>query len=127
MAQGKASKTNLRRAKDVIAGSGDKAAPARKARPKGTEPEHRPAAQTINKTTPSSAGETIKKAASKKDAVIALLSRKNGASIEELIRATGWQSHSVRGFLSGTIGKTLGLKLTSSTDASGTRRYAIKR
>ena len=67
------------------------------------------------------------KHASKKDTVIALLRRKNGASLDEMCEATGWQAHSVRGFLSGTINKKLGLNLSSSIDASGVRRYAIKR
>jgi len=67
------------------------------------------------------------KPASKKDAVLILLSRKTGASLDELMTATGWQAHSIRGCLSGTIGKKLGLKVHSSVDASGARRYAIKR
>jgi len=67
------------------------------------------------------------KHASKKDTVIALLSRKNGASLDEMVAATGWQAHSVRGFLAGIVGKKLGLTLSSSIDVSGVRRYAIKR
>ncbi len=41
--------------------------------------------------------------------------------------ATGWQPHSVRGFLSGTVKKRLGLKLQSSKAKDGERRYAIAR
>lgn len=63
----------------------------------------------------------------KRDLVLTLLMRKGGASLEEMQASTGWQAHSVRSFLSGTVGKRLGLKLISTSDASGTRRYAIKR
>ncbi|MCB1449149.1 MAG: DUF3489 domain-containing protein [Nitratireductor sp.] len=58
--------------------------------------------------------------------VISLLSRKNGASIAEMMEATGWQAHSVRGFLSGTIRKKFGDALVSMTTAKGERRYVIR-
>jgi Protein of unknown function (DUF3489) len=58
--------------------------------------------------------------------IIALLRRRDGASIAELQKATGWQAHSVRGLLSGTIKKRLGLTLKSETDDQGIRRYRVK-
>lgn len=63
---------------------------------------------------------------SKTAKVLALLQRPNGASLPELIRATGWQPHSVRGFLSGCVGKKLGLSVASVKDPDGTRRYSVK-
>jgi hypothetical protein len=54
-----------------------------------------------------------------------LLSGKVGASLEELQVATGWQAHSVRGFLSGTVRRKMGLELISEPDRSGTRRYRL--
>ncbi len=39
--------------------------------------------------------------------------------------ATGWQAHSVRGFLSGTVGKKMGLKVVSSKAEDGGRRYSV--
>jgi hypothetical protein len=62
---------------------------------------------------------------SKSDAILALLRRKQGASLEEMQKATGWQAHSVRGYLSGTVKKRLGLKLNSTEGASGERRYLL--
>jgi len=51
---------------------------------------------------------------SKISKVAALLRRKEGATIKQLVKATGWQSHSVRGAMSGALKKKLGLKITSS-------------
>ena len=48
-----------------------------------------------------------------------------GVTIDALMEATGWQAHSVRGFLSGTVKKKLGLALVSETGKDGTRRYRI--
>ncbi len=62
----------------------------------------------------------------KKDAVLALLRRKAGATIKELTAATGWQAHSVRGFLSGTVRKKLRLKLSNIRGDDGARRYYLK-
>ncbi len=57
--------------------------------------------------------------------MLGLLRRKKGASIDEMQTATGWQAHSLRGLLSGTIGKRMGLALNSAPDKSGVRRYRI--
>jgi hypothetical protein len=62
---------------------------------------------------------------SKHDTVLILLRRKQGASLAEMQLITDWQAHSVRGFLSGTVKKRLGLKLQSSKVKDGERRYAI--
>lgn len=52
-------------------------------------------------------------AGSKLSTVITLLRRPNGASIDDVMKATGWQAHSVRGAISGTIKKKQGLAVTS--------------
>lgn len=64
---------------------------------------------------------------SKQQRCLDLLARRDGATLAELMTATEWQSHSVRGFLSGTVKKKLGMTLKSSRDAEGTRRYALER
>ena len=61
---------------------------------------------------------------SKQDAVIAMLRRGEGATVEEVARATGWQRHTVRGVFSGTLKKKLGLSLASVQEARG-RVYRI--
>ena len=61
----------------------------------------------------------------KHDRLLTLLSRRDGATIPKMMEETGWQQHSVRGFLAGTIKKKLGLALTSSKTAGELRRYRI--
>jgi len=58
--------------------------------------------------------------------VIALLERPQGATLKAIMRATGWQTHSVRGFISGQLKTKLGLKVASSV-REGERVYSIKR
>ena len=62
---------------------------------------------------------------SKKAEVIELLRRRNGVTLQELMTATGWQAHSVRGFLSAAVGKKMGLHLDSSKREDGQRVYRI--
>src|SRR5215472_9014825 len=61
---------------------------------------------------------------SKQDAVISMLRRPEGATVEEVARVTGWQRHTVRGVFSGTLKKKLGLTLASAKEERG-RVYRI--
>ena len=61
----------------------------------------------------------------KDTAIVEMLRRKDGATIAELVEFTGWKGNSVRGFLSGTIGKKMRLKLQSTKRADGQRVYRI--
>jgi hypothetical protein len=64
-------------------------------------------------------------ARSKTAQVLDLLQRAGGATAQELMTVTGWQPHSVRGFLSGTVSKKMGLTVTSTKGADGERRYSV--
>jgi hypothetical protein len=63
---------------------------------------------------------------SKTAKILDLLKRAGGATAKELIRVTAWQPHSVRGFLSGTVGKKMGLAVTSTRGEDGERTYSVK-
>jgi hypothetical protein len=71
-----------------------------------------------SRSTPASAPRT------KSATVLALLASKDGTTIPDIAAATGWQNHSVRGFLSGTVKRKLGREL-SSVMVDGERRYRI--
>ena len=63
---------------------------------------------------------------SKSAKVLDLLKQQGGVSLKTLMKATGWQPHSVRGFLSGTLHKKLGLTITSTKGEDGERTYSVK-
>jgi len=63
---------------------------------------------------------------SKTETVLDLLKRPGGATAKELMKATGWLPHSVRGFISGTVNKKLGLAVTSTKGEDGERTYSVK-
>jgi len=88
-------------------------------------------AKSGKKTTPAKKARQSAKAAGSRDGskaakVLDLLKRPGGATAKELMKATGWQPHSVRGFLSGTVGKKLGLAVTSTKAEDGERTYSVK-
>jgi hypothetical protein len=63
--------------------------------------------------------------ANKKAVVIELMKRTKGATLAEIMKATGWQAHTVRGFVS-ILGTKGGEKIESSKSAEGERTYKIK-
>src|SRR5882762_4089311 len=89
-------------------------------RPRGTDRS----AVVGDRALPEPEPQSDTKRLSKQDAVIAMLRRPEGATVEEVARATGWQRHTVRGAFSGTLKKKLGLSLASVQEARG-RVYRI--
>ncbi len=83
--------------------------------------ERKPSGAKVNgRTSPAAVRPGTKQAL-----LIDLLKRKKGATIEKIIEATGWQPHSVRGAISGTLKKKLGLMVTSERVGNGSRVYRI--
>ncbi len=70
--------------------------------------------------------EPAKVRTTKQEQVLTMLSESGGVTIDEMMVVTGWQQHSVRGFLAGTVRKKLGLDIASVKAAGSERRYAIK-
>jgi hypothetical protein len=68
---------------------------------------------------------STQKQATKAERVLALLRRSKGATIAELTKSTGWQAHSIRGFLSGTLKNKMKLKLKSERLEGEERRYRV--
>ena len=71
------------------------------------------------------AGRSTGSSGSKQEKVAALLRRAGGASIREMMKATGWQAHSVRGVISGALRKKRALAIISEKSKTGDRRYRI--
>jgi hypothetical protein len=89
-------------------------------RPRVAPKKARPTKQADHGDGASSAREGSKKAE-----ILALLRRVAGATLPELMAATDWQAHSVRGFLSGTLRKKMGLTVESAKRQDGERVYSI--
>ena len=104
-----------------------KAAQALTPAPAATEPASTPRkAKSAKRATPvkeaSTAGDGSKKAQ-----VLKLLEQEDGATLHEIMKATDWQAHTVRGFISGSLTKKMGLKIESIKRTSGDRAYSLAR
>jgi len=89
------------------------------AKAQGRRTRRKAAVGSRNGTQPASGKQT------KQKTCLDLLGRQEGATIEDLQQATGWQKHSVRGFLAGAVKKKLGLILVSEKPDAGPRRYRM--
>lgn len=102
-----------------------KTAPQHRERSKPTTPVTKPTTNVRATTRSSKPSEVTPRTPSKLSIILEMLKRPDGSTINDLSAATGWQTHSVRGFLSGTVKKRLGLPLTSETSDKVGRRYRI--
>jgi hypothetical protein len=117
-----------------------KAASPKKGAPKGQKSAQaaKPkaaASAKLKKAAPPKTGAKAPKAAkprtegarvgSKTATILDLLRRAKGATLADIMAATFWQAHSCRGFISGTLGKKLGLTVKSEKREDGTRVYSV--
>jgi hypothetical protein len=97
-------------------------APAKGKRNKDAKPgKRRHTVRAATKNTVNPAGE-----GSKKSDVIDLMRRSQGATLAEIMELTGWQAHTVRGFVSGTLIKKLSLNVESFRSNEKERTYRVK-
>ena len=66
------------------------------------------------------------RAGSKTETILALMKQPGGTTLNAIMEATQWQAHSVRGFISGTLGKKMGLNVLSTKSTEGERTYSIQ-
>jgi len=108
------------------------AAEARATTPVAPQTPHVAAAEPSAKTSasrakkPPAATKLGPRKGSKTNTILGLLNRPGGASLQQIMQATGWQAHSVRGFISGTAGKKMGLTIVSAKTGDGERSYSIE-
>lgn len=86
-----------------------------------------PPGEDIPQETESDRRQTPPKAGTALAKLVSLLGRKNGVSIAEAIKATGWQAHSIRGAISGALKKKHGLAIASEATEGRGRVYRIVR
>jgi hypothetical protein len=106
-------------------GTRKKGAPKGQKTAKGAKPKK--AAKASKKAVARERKTTTPRPESKGARILALIRRPKGATLAELAKLTGWQNHSIRGFLSGAVGKKMGLTVDSARREDGERVYSIKK
>ncbi|CAN1577503.1 Protein of unknown function DUF3489 [Paracoccaceae bacterium] len=92
----------------------------------GIEPVVVQAAVAIPSDLPKTPKPPTQREGTKQAMLIAMLRAPTGATMEEIVAATGWQAHSARGAMSGALGKKLGLVVASAKEADRGRVYRIE-
>src|SRR5260370_28733728 len=110
--------------KAAVAKKGAHVAPKKAKATKKASPAKK--APKAKKTAPTGKKNAAARDGSKTAKVLDLLKRPDGVTLKELMKLTGWQAHSVRGFLSGTLRKKMGLAVTSTKGEDGERSYSVK-
>jgi DNA replication initiation complex subunit (GINS family) len=95
-------------------------APRKAGKPAKTAKKAKPAKKAPGKPASVKASDR----SNKKAEVIAMMTRAKGATLAEIMEATGWQKHTVRGFVS-ILGSKGGQSIESSKNAAGERTYKI--
>jgi|SRR5579864_4510643 len=105
-----------------------KGATRKKGAPKGRKTAkaaaRKKAAKAGKRTAKSTAAKRAPRAESKGAKILEMIGRGKGATLAEIMKATGWQAHSVRGFIS-TAGKKHRIKIESAKNEAGERTYKI--
>jgi hypothetical protein len=94
--------------KPLTAPSTSESSPAKGARERAKKIKRSPKPMAVSKSKPHAQPQT------KQDRVLAMLREKGGTTISAVMKATGWQKHSVHGFFAGMVRKKLKLKLESN-------------
>ena len=100
---------------------------AKKAPKSAAKPASKKEAKPASKKTAKAKDASVPREFSKKAIVLDLLRRKEGATMAEIAKATGWQNHSIRGFISGTLTKKMDLPVASLKNEQGERVYKIEK
>jgi hypothetical protein len=112
-------------------GTSKKAASKKKGAPQGQKTakgaQHKRTAQASKKAPKPERKAGAQRSESKGAQILALIRRPKGATLSELAKLTGWQNHSIRGFLSGTVGKKMGFAVESGKRDDGQRVYSLKK
>jgi len=124
---------NSRESAAPTKGSAKSSALRRRKAPSTTVVAKKPTRSVVSKSEKGAAAKMPPKAeeprvehVTKQERMLSLLSQPDGASIAEMMQATNWQQHSVRGFLAGTVKRKLGFSLTSLKPEDGVHRYRIE-
>lgn len=89
-----------------------------------TAKQSKPKTKRQNKKPPATPNTSVRPN-TKTALLVEMLTNRDGATLDELVKKIGWQPHSVRGAISGTVKKKLGLTVTSATEEGRGRVYRI--
>jgi len=93
--------------------------------PQESEQQTQPQAEQPQEPVPPTAGQSRTRENTKQALVIQMLKRPEGATVAQIMAATGWLNHTVRGTLSGVLRKRLGLTVVSARNPEGVSAYRI--